>query len=951
MMKISLTFILSLFLYLHSYSDNQHTKDSIRATESYQNARNLIQSGDYLKAIDTLKFSAELRKKLYSDKSYAFGLVQNALGISYRNLGNLNKALEFFLIAEKAYLHELDKNNLAIARLYNNIGNVYFNKLNYATAAEYHQNAIDIYENQIETDEPGVADIYYSLANTYFELRNYQDALKIIENYNKKAFPETKLYFLSLKAVIYQELNQFNEAYKSYQDAIRYARDFFSDSDINLVFEYINYADFLIKNNKIKEAQNVLNDANSIFIKNEINKGLNYSLYLKTAGYLQENKIVETKDWKAFRIQKTYNLTEAINCYKKSLESLGLNVNSLSDATGLLTNTVSLAQSIELLKLIADTYTQISDLFSNMKDENEKNAIIHALDYYKIVTALIQRARKEIYSDENKIQLNELEAATFLKIIQTAWKANTIEQDSEITNFAFATAERMKATTVFDRLSDQLARENSLVPDSLSELERSLNYSITSANERLFNLRHKSNADDSEIYKTDSILFQLKKQRDELNQYLESNYLDYYDMKYSSAMIGVKDVQRNLNDNEMMIEYVLNETDTIPEIYAFVFTNSQIIFKKLDTNPSFISWLEETFRFVSNPAYLFTRNTNSKNYCTKAHYLYQILLQPFSELIQEKKITIIPDGKLNYLPFEALLTEMPDTSGMVQFNNLPYLIRDHTVSYSYSANLLFKFEKQNRRAKNRLLAFAPEYNSDTVNFDKEKLVLIPLPGIHREISLIAKEINARLYNGKEATEQNFRKECKNHDILHLAMHAFINDSVPAFSRFAFTQTKDTLAENDGWLNTADIYNLDLNARLTVLSACNTGSGNLKKGEGVMSLARGFIYAGCPSIVMSLWEVEDDAGTEIMHSFYKILKKGRNTDDALRQAKLQYLEKANPRLAHPHYWLGYVSIGSTKPLFRSYDFYFFGLLILAMAAFTADQLIYFRKSGKRRNKNN
>lgn len=90
--------------------------------------------------------------------------------------------------------------------------------------------------------------------------------------------------------------------------------------------------------------------------------------------------------------------------------------------------------------------------------------------------------------------------------------------------------------------------------------------------------------------------------------------------------------------------------------------------------------------------------------------------------------------------------------------------------------------------------------------------------------------------------------------------------MPAFSRFAFTQNEETEINNDGWLNTADIYNLELNARLTVLSACNTGSGNLRKGEGVMSLARGFLYAGCPSIIMSLWEVEDNAGTEIMHSF-------------------------------------------------------------------------------------
>jgi CHAT domain-containing protein len=181
------------------------------------------------------------------------------------------------------------------------------------------------------------------------------------------------------------------------------------------------------------------------------------------------------------------------------------------------------------------------------------------------------------------------------------------------------------------------------------------------------------------------------------------------------------------------------------------------------------------------------------------------------------------------------------------------------------------------------------------------------------------------------------------------MHAFINDSLPAFSRLAFAQNHETDDNNDGWLNTADIYNLSLNARLTVLSACNTGSGNLKKGEGVMSLARGFLYAGCPSIIMTLWEVEDNAGTEIMQSFYQSLKKGRKTDEALRTAKLKYLENANPRTAHPHYWLGYVSIGSPEPLFRSYDYYFFGLLVLSIGLIITDQVLRIQKNRKKRYK--
>src|SRR5690606_8420623 len=123
-------------------------------------------------------------------------------------------------------------------------------------------------------------------------------------------------------------------------------------------------------------------------------------------------------------------------------------------------------------------------------------------------------------------------------------------------------------------------------------------------------------------------------------------------------------------------------------------------------------------------------------YCTSAHYLYTLLLHPFEETIKNKTLINVPDGKLNYVPFEALLTDMPDTTGTVQFNKLPYLIHKNSMNYAYSANLLLKLDKQKKQAEHRLLAFAPEYFSDTVKFIDEQLILIPLPGVEREVDMI-----------------------------------------------------------------------------------------------------------------------------------------------------------------------------------------------------------------------
>jgi CHAT domain-containing protein len=164
----------------------------------------------------------------------------------------------------------------------------------------------------------------------------------------------------------------------------------------------------------------------------------------------------------------------------------------------------------------------------------------------------------------------------------------------------------------------------------------------------------------------------------------------------------------------------------------------------------------------------------------------------------------------------------------------------------------------------------------------------------------------------EATEANFKKYASDYGILHFAMHAIINDEDPLASKLIFTLNGDSL--EDGFLNTYEIYNLNLNADLAVLSACKTGVGKLSKGEGIMSLARGFLYAGVPGIVMTLWEVEDISSAIIMTDFYRNLKDGMAKDNALRESKLKYLNSADQLQSHPYFWAAFVQIGDNSPVY-------------------------------------
>ena len=162
------------------------------------------------------------------------------------------------------------------------------------------------------------------------------------------------------------------------------------------------------------------------------------------------------------------------------------------------------------------------------------------------------------------------------------------------------------------------------------------------------------------------------------------------------------------------------------------------------------------------------------------------------------------------------------------------------------------------------------------------------------------------------------------------MHTVINDSLPMFSKLVFAIDGDSM--NDGYLNTQEIYNMKFKARLAVLSACNTGSGKFRNGEGVMSLARAFLYAGCPSIVMTLWEVEDKSSSNLISAFYQELYRGSSKSEALRKAKQEHIRNADQLRAHPYFWSAYIVIGNQSPIKLNNGAIYLTIILIAIFGF-------------------
>lgn len=939
LIKVSLK-LLIVFTFSANAQVSNINNDSLQSIELNRNAIVLSRQGLYTQALPMFYKSLSLRRKIYGDFDPKLAAVYLNIGITYKNLGNLDLALKNYYLAEKCY----ENPNL---NLYINIGSVYRSKLDFVNALKYYNQALAIAKSNKKNSLNVIAAINYNIAEIYYLSNNFDYVIQIAQENIRNASIEDQIRYYSLLAFVYQVTNEKDKATFCYQKNIDLTKRYYGNSNGEVIISILDYSSFLITNKQFSEAKKNLDRALEIIQSSDIQNKQLLSDYYKWSGYWWENLIVATENISMFKKQKMRNLQEALILYEKSLRELDFAFDINNDSTLGLSNQSTLLSSMAVLKLLADVYNEMDDLEKSTDQTALTVSLKNAIETYEIIGKLIQKARREITNDESKIELTKLEYETFNKIIQTSFLAYQATNNFKYFELAFQNAERLKSSSLYDKISNQLAAQNSLIPDSLLELEFILNNEIAFYHEKL--IAEKSNIlpDSLKILDYNNQIFAASRQRDELNRILETEYTDFVELKYSRSLLTADEISGKLKDNRMLVEYYLSETDSVTELYSFIIGSNKLLFNKQTLDSDFHRDIENVFRFISNSDFLQTTRKESNLYCLSSFNLYKTLIQPIENELKDKNITIVADGKLCYIPFDALLSSLPDTTKSIEFNKLDYLIKYFTFNYANSSNLLFGSKPSNKRTRIKTGAFAPVYSGfEIIENAGQNILLFQIPGTQKEVTKIARMGNTELFIGEKATEENFREKAGKFDILHLAMHAFINDSIPALSSFAFTQLKNADITKNGLLNTADIYNLRLNAALTVLSACNTGSGKLKKGEGIMSLARGFLYAGCPSLIISLWEVEDNSGTEIITSFYKHLKRGKAKDEALRAAKLEYLDSVNSRMAHPHYWLGFISLGDESALFMSYDFYFFILLTLALAGIGIDQIIRIKKARKK-----
>jgi len=482
-------------------------------------------------------------------------------------------------------------------------------------------------------------------------------------------------------------------------------------------------------------------------------------------------------------------------------------------------------------------------------------------------------------------------------------------------------SEKAKANVLLLAIRNLEAREFGGLPKKLIEKENEYTRQIAYHKEFIYELEgvpEKSDKLESHI----AHLNGLKTKYDSLINYFENNYKRYYQLKYDYNYVSVKSIQKKLDSNTQLLHY--HSTDSAVYICVISKNNIQLIGQPV--NHTYGSMLTNYYSNLSSFDHTNHSLTDYNNYIRAAHYLYNVLIPPLKK--NTNKLIIVPDEYLAQLPFDALLYAPADTTRL-RYSQLPYLIRRFACSYSYSATLLFNRQYNPLPKTNNVIAFAPEYPAPTNLSTNQNIAfryrenLYPIPGAIEEIEQVTHIVNGKKFTGNQATETNFLKHANAYKIIHLAMHTIIDNENPMYSKLAFSHTDSV---NDGFLNTHEIYNLNLNAHLTILSACNTGIGKRLKAEGIMSLARGFIYAGCPSVIMTLWRIEDLSSSDLMTLFYKEIKKGQWLSEGLQKAKLRYLKSATPDKTHPYYWASYIKIGENQLIYPSFKWYALGITV-------------------------
>ena len=938
---------------------------------SYLNLTNFYDEiGDLNRSLELTKESLKTIQMVGDATQEEIGKTIYNLGVCHLSLGTINTAKKHFIDALKVYEAYPQTTSQNLSDGYNAMGAIMWMSTQLDSAKFYYHKGINILAqentNQIKnlftatSIRSNISLLEQALGNLSDALENQQN---VISNYNKvinttkdielkEKARQNRLIAIYNLSIFYNEIGNLDKAKEFILYSYQLAQKLLDPSDPELPQYEIALAEIeLSLQNHDQAIQNAksglqgLQDLNvddplwkakavSVLASANAYKGNNNDalqnfkngeiLFNEALGNSFSAEFLQLLRSKSFFLVETNQNQEAINTILKGYNYL---------------REIDEEENLAYFKIVRD----IAEIYFRIGNYQE------ALKWSNRGIALIERKKENPQNVLDSVQLNFVKPAVLLTKVKSIYELESnpnksfIEQLLPILREATTILEQRKTTTLTGTDTNQLNQEYRTINDFAKKLYLEL-FMLTNNKDYLdqiisfhesaiySTIRNKLNLEHSikfagipekvllrENELKDKLSNSLKNPSESVDNYFKINeqwqlfldslklaYPGYYKMRYATLEQSIYAITQKTPPNTTIIRYFFIDK----MLYVLIINE-----KTKELIPLNFLGSDEKIQLLSN------FSTSTEAISKASTLLYNQLWKPFENLVNTENIIIFPDQELFNLSFE-LLSPKPFSS----FKELTSksLLGKHNISYNYSLFLLDK-EERVLKFKDDFVAFAPEFKSemkksyelaiqDSIYLDQTYLTLLPQPFSSELAKKYGSHFKGSSFLNQNASKQLFTKNAGEHKIIHIGTHAESNNVNPELSRLVFAKNvSDSTNINDNYLYTYEIYNENLSSNLAILTACETGKPTYQPGEGMISLAHAFNYAGSESILTSLWQIDEQSSTQIIEYFYTYLEEGLPKDEALKNAKLDYLKNAEGRTLHPQYWAGLVLMGDTSPI--------------------------------------
>jgi CHAT domain-containing protein/tetratricopeptide (TPR) repeat protein len=548
--------------------------------------------------------------------------------------------------------------------------------------------------------------------------------------------------------------------------------------------------------------------------------------------------------------------------------------------------------------------------------------------------ARLRKLRQEHNNEQEKLTINRQWKRLFESAMRAAMELQHQTGNPHYLHKAFEIAEQSKAMLLMEAVLDNRVLENNSANADLVARRQHIQ-------KHIMELRAEINSQKGSRGLTAAYekLFAAEKELDEIMARIKEANPKYSETVNAFDVVTVSELQALLKEEDRtLVEYFYSDS----AIYALVVTPREFAIETYVPAHGFADTL-----------HLFTQSLHkqpdgndaraARRYAAQSKVILDAIWRPVAPLLTER-ITIIPDGPLSFISFEALSDSVPAREKL-KFQDLGYLLDRHTITYNYSGTFLANQAPLPGAPVNKILAMAPSFGPDAE--------VVPLPRSLDGVRQFEQEYaHVQTMVAESATKSAFLAKAPLFEIIDLATHGKFDRNNFLNSRIYFSPS----GTDDGQLRPNELYVQNIPARLAILEACETGLGDYQAGEGVMSMARAFTYAGCRSVLMSLWEVvEGNSTQQVMQQFFAHMADSLPLDMAIAQAKRKFLvqtrEAGGHELAniHPFYWSELVLIGDNSPLplerreqISQADWAWVGVAVVGIAGMVLVWITYHRR---------